>query len=281
MNALMQAWHALGAFERTVAFAVGLGAVLFLLISTAERLHGLSLSTYRSRRFRNDLAYWFYYRLGLHRWLLLGTAFALLSTLLPTPGPRPLEGLPFALQALLYFAVADFCVYWLHRTQHAVPWLWAFHSVHHSQTELTFVTSQRVHPIDHLFQDVLMFLPLSLLGFHEAAWIPLYLASELTLALQHSRLPWTYGPLYRLLVSPVFHQCHHARAPAYRDRNFAGIFSVWDYLFGTAVKPAHGAPRDFGVEGLEHSSLYESLAEPFRRIASRTPRMVDATHVRD
>lgn len=282
MNEWIEAWRALDGTARSAIMATVLGLGLLLLVGSAERLHRLPMSAYRTRGFRNDLLYWFYYRLGLHQWLFLGAAYALLATLLPTPGPRPLEGLPFALQALIYFAVVDFCVYWLHRAQHAVPWLWAFHSVHHSQTELTFATSQRVHPLDHLLLDIAMFLPLSLLGFHEAAWIPLYLAGELTLALQHSRLPWTYGPLYRVLVSPVFHQCHHARDPRFHDRNFAGIFSFWDHLFGTAAKPLAEAPRDFGLDGVHHAGFVDTLVEPFRRLFRRAPRTLsDATHVRD
>ena len=279
-------WRALplGPLERDGIRALLLGVALLVLVGGIERAHRLSAAPYRTRGFLHDVAYWFYYRLGLHYLFFLALIFPALAAFLPARGDGLLGGLPFALQALLYFALADLCVYWIHRAQHRFRWLWAFHSVHHSQTELTFATSQRVHPLDHLVQDVLMFVPLSLLGFDGAAWIPLYLAGELTLALQHSRIPWTYGPLYRVLVSPVFHRYHHAADPAYHHTNFAGIFSFWDYLFGTAARREGPLPQAFGVDGLHHATLLDTLVAPFRQLrmpAARPLPPLEETHVRN
>lgn len=290
---LLAWWQALppGAIERQLVRATLLGLGLLVLIHGIERRHRLSAAPYLSRGFAHDVAYWFYYRLGLHYAVFLAVLLPALMAWLPAPDPGLLGDLPFALQALVYFALVDLCVYWIHRAQHRFRWLWAFHSVHHSQTQLTFATSQRVHPLDHLLQDLLMFVPLRLLGFHEAAWLPLYIAGELALALQHSRIPWTYGPLYRVLVSPVFHRYHHAADPAYHHTNFAGIFSAWDYVFGTAAKRGDALPDTFGVAGVRHDTLLGTLVGPFRQLFERAPAppapeperpiLAEETHVRN
>jgi sterol desaturase/sphingolipid hydroxylase (fatty acid hydroxylase superfamily) len=172
--------------------------------------------------------------------------------------------MPFALQALLYLVVVDFFVYWIHRAQHRFKFLWAFHTTHHSQQQLNFMTSQRVHPVDHLFQDVCMFAPLFMLGFDESAWIPLYLWGEFNLAAQHSRIPWKYGPLYPIVVSPVFHSFHHSVDPEHHDRNFAGLFSFWDRLFGTAVRDHGRRPERFGLVDTVPATLSDTLIAPLR-----------------
>jgi len=57
-------------------------------------------------------------------------------------------------------------------------------------------------------------------------------------AIQHSHLPWRFGPLYYVFASPMFHSVHHSVSAEHHDRNFGGILSIWDFLFGTAVTAA-------------------------------------------
>jgi sterol desaturase/sphingolipid hydroxylase (fatty acid hydroxylase superfamily) len=268
---LYETWRALatGALNHPLVRPAIVGAALFVVIYLLERLHGVQPAHYRSRGFLHDAAYWFYYRTGLHYFLFLSVLFGALSTLLAPVQLRLLAGIPFAAQVILYLLIVDFCVYWIHRAQHRFGFLWAFHATHHSQTELSFLTSQRVHPLDHLFQDVLMFAPLYVLGFSESAWIPLYLWGEFNLAAQHSRIPWKYGPLYRIVVSPAFHSFHHSIDPAHHNRNFAGLFSLWDYAFGTAVRDHSVRPRRFGLPGEEPATLAGSLTTaPLARLRS-------------
>jgi sterol desaturase/sphingolipid hydroxylase (fatty acid hydroxylase superfamily) len=266
---LIALWRALPLepTQRLVLRTVLLGLALLAIVHLLERLHRIAPPRYRSSAFLHDLVYWFYYRLGLHYVIFLAAAFAALSQIVPAVDL--LGGLPFAVQALLYFALIDLVQYWMHRALHSVPWLWAFHAVHHSQRELSFATSQRFHPLDRMLQDILMFIPLRLLGFDEGAWIPLYVLGELNAALQHSRVPWGYGPLYRVIVSPEFHRYHHGEDPAYHHSNFAGLFSFWDYVFGTAARRAGATPVRLGVAGLEHRHLLDSLLGPFRQLRRR------------
>jgi sterol desaturase/sphingolipid hydroxylase (fatty acid hydroxylase superfamily) len=252
--------------ERNVERAMVVGLALFVVIFVIERAYGVSAGYYRSRGFLHDVAYWFYYRSGLHGILFFAFAFGALSGALAPYKVNVLQPLPFVLQALVYMAVVDFFNYWIHRAQHNFPFLWAFHSTHHSQEHLTFVTSQRVHPVDRLVHDAGMFLPLWFLGFDESAWMPLYVWGEFNLAVQHSRIPWRYGPLYPILVSPAFHNFHHSVDPAHHDRNFAGLFSFWDYVFGTAVADEGRAPPAYGLADEAPKTFMGTLTAPFTRL---------------
>jgi len=80
------------------------------------------------------------------------------------------------------------------------------------------------------------------------------------------------------VVSPVFHSIHHSVEPRHHNRNYSAMFSVWDYLFGTAAATAT-RPRVYGVEGLAMTeSLLAQLFTPFRMLArKRTARAQDGT----
>ena len=67
---------------------------------------------------------------------------------------------------------------------------------------------------------------------------------------QHAELPWRYGRLYPVLVSPVFHSLHHSPERARHDSNYGKILSLWDFLFGTAIRDLP-RPERTGVEGLK------------------------------
>jgi len=60
--------------------------------------------------------------------------------------------------------------------------------------------------------------------------------------LLHSNLDFSYGWFDRLLASTRFHHWHHDSGEKGRNRNFAGMFSIFDTLFGT-LPPDHPAAR--------------------------------------
>ena len=139
---------------------------------------------------------------------------------------------------LLYLVVLDFVDYWVHRGQHAFRWWWELHAVHHSQRQMSMWTDDRNHLLDDLLQAVLKAAVALAIGAEPAQFVMLIIATRMLQSLQHANIPWTLGPAGRLLVSPVFHRCHHAiglgHEGRFHGRNFAVLFPVWDTLFGTA-----------------------------------------------
>ncbi|NEU96660.1 sterol desaturase family protein [Bradyrhizobium uaiense] len=81
--------------------------------------------------------------------------------------------------------------------------------------------------------------------------------------LVHANIRLNYGPLRHVLVSPEFHHWHHSSETAARDKNFAGLFSFCDVLFGTAYLPKGQDPKAFGVDYPMPSSYLALLAYPF------------------
>ena len=178
-----------------------------------------------------------------------------------------LEGLPIVAVGLLYLVIADFLNYWMHRAEHSIPFLWQFHSIHHAPEEINFLTAYRVHPFSRLLFGVSEVILLILLGVPPTMWLPVTFVQSFLTMVQHSDLDWGYGRLYPILVNPVFHRLHHSRNRRDFDSNYSQLFSIWDYLFGTA-NPSRTPPIAVGVEGLpSEPTLLGQFLGPFRRIA--------------
>src|SRR5204862_1034520 len=69
------------------------------------------------------------------------------------------------LQAIEVIFLSDLFIYWGHRLQHRVPFLWRFHSVHHSAEHLDWLAAYREHPLDTIYTMGLVNLPLYIVGF--------------------------------------------------------------------------------------------------------------------
>jgi sterol desaturase/sphingolipid hydroxylase (fatty acid hydroxylase superfamily) len=132
--------------------------------------------------------------------------------------------------------IGDFFSYWRHRLEHT-RLLWPAHAVHHSDTEMTWLTLGRFHPIDRALTSTIDIALLALLGFPSWALVFNEMVRHYYGEFIHADFPWTYGPLGRLFVSPVMHRWHHARDVVGAGSNFATVFSVFDQAFRTYHVP--------------------------------------------
>ena len=230
---------------------------------------------------RTDLFYWFFTPF-VTRTISKGAAIIAVvmlavitgTELEPGAGVTPFhEGSwvtsqPLWLQAIMLMVAADFIGYWVHRLFHRGR-LWPFHAVHHSSRALDWLASVRVHPVNDALGGILRILPLLLLGFN-----PLILAGvapffALFGLLVHANVPWTFGPLRYFIASPAFHRWHHTSQDQGLDKNFAGLFPIFDLLFGTFHMPHHQRPVRFGVRENVPDGLLRQLAWPFRSAENR------------
>jgi sterol desaturase/sphingolipid hydroxylase (fatty acid hydroxylase superfamily) len=232
----------------------------------------------RRRGFGTDLLFWVFTPL-VGKLLTYSVVFALAAGLFAlcgreldlssTEGWGPVGRQPLWVQAVEVFVLADFVFYWAHRGFHTGR-LWPFHAVHHSNTQMDWLTSMRFHPVNDVVSRVCQAVPLVLLGFAPAAVmcaIPVVVAF---IVVTHANLPWTWGPLRYVFVSAVYHHWHHSTDRAALDKNFAGALVVWDWLFGTLYLPANQRPRSFGVLGDRMpTGIVGLLAYPFRAVVRR------------
>lgn len=181
------------------------------------------------------------------------------------PYPQFAAHQPGWLQFLEILLISDFLAYVFHRLMHAIPWLWRFHSIHHSSQEMDWLVNVRAHPVDKILADCFQLLPILCLGF---APLPL-LAYTAVLGLQgflnHSNVRADYGPLRWLIASPQFHHWHHCDNPETYNKNFATHLVVFDLIFGTAlIPPSNAMPTSYGVTDKVPEGFLGQLVHPFR-----------------
>jgi sterol desaturase/sphingolipid hydroxylase (fatty acid hydroxylase superfamily) len=164
----------------------------------------------------------------------------------------------------VFFAVflGDFIGYWRHRLEHT-KWLWPTHAIHHSDEEMTWLTLNRFHPINRITTTIIDSVFLMAMGLPAWAVIANSLVRNYYGYFIHADLPWTYGPLGKVFVSPAMHQWHHAKDIEYAGTNFATVFSIFDRVFGTFALPGP-CTVPLGIAQEIGQNVPAQLAHPFR-----------------
>jgi len=233
------------------------------------------------RRLRSGLATDLAFFAGQH--LVFGALVISLASAAITWLPLPpallraqlsFAALPLWLRAGLALILGDLCMYWGHRLQHRVPFLWRFHAIHHSSEKLDFVAAHREHPLDGLYTQLFMNLPAVALGFSFEGLLGLVAFRGLWATFIHSNVQLPLGPLALVFGSPQHHHLHHLRG---RDvGNYANLAPWLDLLFGTHVS---GSTDDaLGLDEPAPRTYLGLLAYPFwsREQPSATIESLDA-----
>ena len=140
----------------------------------------------------------------------------------------------------------DFCYYWNHRLGHEISILWAAHAVHHQSEEYNLSTALRQTSSSFLFSWI-FYVPLFVIGFPTDVIVTVGAANLIYQFWVHTRHIDRLGVLDRILITPSNHRVHHAQNERYIDKNYGGIFILWDRLFGTFAEESDDDPVIFGV----------------------------------
>jgi alkylglycerol monooxygenase len=178
------------------------------------------------------------------------------------------------------FVAVDFIYYWWHRLSHRVNLLWSAHAVHHQSEDYNLAVALRQGVLTP-FTSLPFLLPLALLGIPPLVYIAAESFSTLYQFWIHTELVGRLGPLEKVLNTPSHHRVHHARNPAYIDRNYGAVLIVWDRLFGTyapeEAPPIYGLTRPLR----SFNSLWAEL-QPLSELVGWTrhaPRLRDRLRV--
>ena len=194
-------------------------------------------------------------------------------------------------QTLIFYTITltilnDFFTYVIHLAMHKIPFLWEFHKIHHSATQLNPFTQYRIHPIELIINnakgvivfgfltgifdfysnhqvDKLMFLGVNVFGF-----IFMFLGANL----RHSHIKLTYPAfIEKIFISPFQHQIHHSNNPIHFDKNMGSKLAIWDWLFGTLVlsKATKQIAFGLGEEDPHFTSFWKNLSTPFKNILNK------------
>ena len=168
---------------------------------------------------------------------------------------------------LVCFVLDDLRYYWVHRFGHRIRWVWASHVNHHSSQHYNLTTALRQTWTGTFTFMMVVRAPLILMGFHPAMVL---FVGGLNLIYQF----WIHTEAIRrmprwveaVMNTPSHHRVHHGRNARYLDANYAGVFIVWDRLFGTFVpedaaeKPDYGLVRNLGTFNPLRVAFHEWVA---------------------
>jgi sterol desaturase/sphingolipid hydroxylase (fatty acid hydroxylase superfamily) len=177
----------------------------------------------------------------------------------------PTHGYWYLVSLIILVVFSDLYNYTFHRLQHAIPFLWAMHSFHHSANAVTFITGAR-----HLWMERVLagaVLPIMPLLFQIPPEMQLILSLIYFIpdTCAHLNVRFPMGRMITFVNSPQWHRIHHSASPEHRDKNFASLLPLWDILFGTAWIPK---PDEYPVTGFDPPvsvGVIDSVIWPFRR----------------
>lgn len=265
--------------EIAIAFKTALVLAFFVVFALAERLRPAEESPLLVRLGRSTAAAW----RRLTRNLGLFSLNALLSPLIVLPVTWWASGFSLGLRPTFLdgwwglavdILILDLWIYWWHRANHELPFLWRFHQVHHLDELLDTTSAVRFHFGEVVLSAlvraaVVVALDVSLVAV--VVFEALILASAI---FHHSdaRIPARLErALAKVVITPSIHWVHHHAIRADTDSNYGTIFSFWDRLFGSKSATERFAGMKIGVERMRDRSFLRLLAAPFGRQPGAAP----------
>lgn len=197
---------------------------------------------------------------GLHLWLAAELQSAVGSPVWPTAWP-------LAAQVAIACVAAELFAYWPHRLMHERPFLWRFHSIHHSSRRVYWLNAIRAHPGEHLFRGFISSIPLAVLGAPPEVLAYWMVLSRVGGLFQHANIDFALGPFAWIFSIGELHRWHHSAIREEADHNYGDTFIFWDTIFGTRYLPRdRPAPRQVGIGGLDAfpTGWWPQQLAPFR-----------------
>ena len=267
-----QRWFAVGVAAAIIAISLALdiGAIfvvplVFVLVVPFEKLFPRHKKPFRRPQLGTDIGY-----------ALAGGALNAVSVFfavivgalslawLPGLAVRPLVSLlPSAMVPIAGILLFDAVIYWTHRWYHEVPFLWRFHSIHHSTEDLDWISGFRNHPLDGTLIAPAFFFLLAA-GFSAEFTGALAVIQIVFGLFLHANVKWRLRPLHKVLITPEFHHWHHANEPGAINSNYSVFLPAWDLLFGTYFMPKDRRPTVYGVSEPVPAGMLGQLKYPLR-----------------
>lgn len=164
---------------------------------------------------------------------------------------------------LILLFLDDLAYYWFHRSNHEVRLFWAGHVPHHSSVKYNFGTAIR-QGVGERLHKYIFYLFIPLFGFDPVMMFILMSTNLIYQYWIHTELIDKFPKFIEFIFNtPSHHRVHHASQARYLDRNHAGIFIIWDRLFGTFSeekeneKPVYGLTSNLENDTWSHIATHE------------------------
>ena len=174
------------------------------------------------------------------------------------------------IQSIIYLFFIDFAVYWLHRLSHSNAALWELHKFHHSATEMSIMTTSRIHPLETAIYNMMMTFPLFFIGVPLETYAIFLFSSKWLGHLHHANVPWDWGFIGKyIIISPKAHQLHHSTQERHFNTNLGHLTPMWDRLFGTWYDK-NEAITEIGLENNQYNrhGILNDYLMPVKRFAT-------------
>jgi sterol desaturase/sphingolipid hydroxylase (fatty acid hydroxylase superfamily) len=149
---------------------------------------------------------------------------------------------------VLAMVLYDFCYYWLHRLGHERTILWAAHVAHHQSEDYNLTTALRQTSTGFLLGWI-FFIPMYVAGIPAEVVLTVGSINLIYQFWVHTEHIGKLGWYEWIFVTPSNHRVHHAQNDEYLDKNYGGLFIVWDRIFGTYQEELDDQPVVFGIRG--------------------------------
>ena len=143
---------------------------------------------------------------------------------------------PYWLEVAMSVLAFDLAVYLQHVLHHAIPLLWRFHMVHHSDLDYDLTTGVRFHPIEIVISMGVKLGAVIIIGAPVLAVLIFEVALNALAMFNHSNIYLPSGidhAIRSLVVTPDMHRVHHSVIVNETNSNYGFCLSWWDRLLGT------------------------------------------------
>jgi sterol desaturase/sphingolipid hydroxylase (fatty acid hydroxylase superfamily) len=182
---------------------------------------------------------------------------------LPAAGWWPNEW-PLIVQVLSLIMLSEFFRYWLHRSCHEFPFLWRFHSVHHSNLKMYWWNVGRFHPVEKISQLCFESILFIFLGVSPLAMAVYFIFYSTNGFFQHCNIDIRLGWLNRLISGPEQHRYHHSYEIHESNNNYGNKTSLYDQLFGSYFLPDSLGPKRYGLHNPQYpQTFWKQMRAPF------------------
>jgi sterol desaturase/sphingolipid hydroxylase (fatty acid hydroxylase superfamily) len=168
---------------------------------------------------------------------------------------------------ILDLLLLDIWIYWWHRANHRLPFLWRFHEVHHLDEMLDTTSALRFHFGEVILSSVVRALVIVVLGLPLASVVVFEVLVLVSAIFHHSNLKLPAGfekALSWFIVTPSIHWVHHHAKQKDTDSNYSTVLSIWDRIFSSTSSFARKPDMKIGVEQRSEKNLLALLTRPFQ-----------------
>tara|TARA_Y100000310_G_C20584808_1_gene764835 strand:+ start:259 stop:999 length:741 start_codon:yes stop_codon:yes gene_type:complete len=174
-----------------------------------------------------------------------------------------ISDLQFWPKIIITLVILDLFIYFWHRINHEIPFLWRFHQVHHTDQSVNATSALRFHVGEIILSTLVRAPVIYLLGPTPLIIIINEIIVTAFAIFHHANYNLPKEHLFeKIIITPYLHKVHHSNKKEEHDRNYGVLFSCWDRIFKTRKRVK---PKKLGLDYEQDENLGKMLSLPARK----------------